>query len=220
MLTEEKLFQSQGVNVDLELSLFQADHGDPTSALKTAAAEYARRHSTLVEDAYGWALHMNGDDKAALPLANAALRIGTKSALFYFHRGMIEVGLGMTSQAVGDLQAGAGAEPALLAVAGTAGSRDAEAAGCLVKRLLIVLFAAAGLLFVGAGVAAAHPLGNFTVNSFSALRGAAGSGARRPRDRPRRDPDAAAHFCVGSHLEKLVTVADPRLEPARLPAGG
>jgi tetratricopeptide (TPR) repeat protein len=104
VLTEEKIFQSQGVNVDLELSLFQADHGDPKGALKTAAAEYGRRHSTLVDDAYGWALHMNGDDRAALPLANAALGIGTKSALFYFHRGMIEAGLGMTSQATSDLK--------------------------------------------------------------------------------------------------------------------
>ena len=104
VLTEEKIFQSQGVNVDLELSLFQADHGDPKGALASATAEYGRRHSTLVEDAYGWALHVNGDDRAALPHADAALRIGTKSALFYFHRGMIEAGLGMKSQAVSDLK--------------------------------------------------------------------------------------------------------------------
>jgi tetratricopeptide (TPR) repeat protein len=104
VLAEEKIFQSQGVNVDLELSLFQADHGDPKGALASATAEYARRHSTLVEDAYGWALHVNGDDRAALPHADAALRIGTKSALFYFHRGMIEAGLGMKPPAVSDLQ--------------------------------------------------------------------------------------------------------------------
>ena len=47
---------------------------------------------------------MNGDDRAALAHADAALRIGTKSALFYFHRGMIEAGLGMRPQAVSDLR--------------------------------------------------------------------------------------------------------------------
>jgi tetratricopeptide (TPR) repeat protein len=102
--TEEKIFQSQGVNVDLELSLFEADHGDPAAALKSASAEYGRRHSTLVEDAFGWALHVNGQDRAALGHANAALRLGTKSATFYFHRGMIENALRMKTPAVRDLQ--------------------------------------------------------------------------------------------------------------------
>jgi tetratricopeptide (TPR) repeat protein len=111
VLSEEKIFQSQGVNVDLELSLFQADHGDPAGALKSATAEYGRRHSTLVEDAYGWALHVNGHDAAALPHANAALRLGTKSALFYFHRGAIEAGLDMKAQAVSDLRAALALNP-------------------------------------------------------------------------------------------------------------
>jgi tetratricopeptide (TPR) repeat protein len=104
VLTEEKLFQSQGVNVDLELSLFQADHGDPKGALASASAEYGRRHSTLVEDAYGWALHVNGNDRDALAHANAALAIGTRSALFYYHRGTIEAALGLKALARKDLQ--------------------------------------------------------------------------------------------------------------------
>ena len=102
--TEEQLFQTQGVNVDLELSLFQADHGDPAAALKSAAAEYARRHSTLVEDAYGWALHVNGRDRDALSHADAAFRLGTRSALFSFHRGVIEKSLGMNAAATADLK--------------------------------------------------------------------------------------------------------------------
>jgi tetratricopeptide (TPR) repeat protein len=104
VLAEEKIFQAQGVNVDLELSLFQADHGEAAQALKTAAAEYGRRHSTLVEDAYGWALHMNGQDAAALPHAVQALRLGSKSALFYFHKGVIENALQQSAAAVADLK--------------------------------------------------------------------------------------------------------------------
>ena len=104
VLTEEKIFQSQGVNVDLELSLFQADHGDPAAALSSASAEYKRRQSTLVEDAYAWALHVNGRDREALVHATAALRLGTPSALFHFHRGMIEKALGMRTEAIADLK--------------------------------------------------------------------------------------------------------------------
>jgi tetratricopeptide (TPR) repeat protein len=104
VLSEEKIFQSQGVNVDLELSLFQADHGDAANALKTAAAEYARRHSTLVEDAYGWALHMSGQDTAALAHATAALRLGSQTASFYFHKGVIENSLGQSAAAATDLK--------------------------------------------------------------------------------------------------------------------
>ncbi len=104
VLDEEKIFQAQGVNVDLELSLFQADHGDHSGGMKSASAEYARRHSTLVEDAYGWALHVNGRDKEALAHATASLRIGTKSALFHFHRGVIESDLGMKTAAIADLR--------------------------------------------------------------------------------------------------------------------
>jgi tetratricopeptide (TPR) repeat protein len=104
VLAEEKIFRSQGVNVDLELSLFQADHGDAAEALKTASAEYGRRHSTLVEDAYAWALHMNGKDAQALPHSTAALRLGTKSAAFHFHRGVIENALGQKPAAIADLQ--------------------------------------------------------------------------------------------------------------------
>ena len=139
VLTEEKIFQSQGVNVDLELSLFQADHGDPKGALKSASAEYGRRHSTLVEDAYAWALHVNGNDRDALSHANAALRIGTRSALFYYHRGTIEAALGHESPGTSGLAASAHAEPELLAAAGPAGAGHARAAGGVVKRVAAVL---------------------------------------------------------------------------------
>jgi len=101
---EERLFQANGVNVDLELALFDADHGDPQAALATARAEWGRRHSILVADALGWALHANGRDAAALRYASFATKLGYRNALLYFHKGMIEQALADLGAARRDLR--------------------------------------------------------------------------------------------------------------------
>ncbi len=92
--TIQRLFTANGVNVDLELSLYQADHGDAATALETARAEWDRRHSILVADALAWALHANGDDRAAERYARTALSLGMRNALTLFHAGMIQLALG------------------------------------------------------------------------------------------------------------------------------
>lgn len=101
---EEKLFQSQGVNTDLELALFDADHGRPAQALLTARAERGRRDSVAVDDALAWALHAVGRDREALVEAKHAARLGFRSASFAYHRGVIEAALGMRSAAIRDLR--------------------------------------------------------------------------------------------------------------------
>ena len=101
---EEKLFQANGVNVDLELAQFDADHGDPRAALAAARTEWGRRHSILVADALGWALHANGRDAEALRYATFATKLGYRNALLYFHRGMIEKALGDVTAARRDLR--------------------------------------------------------------------------------------------------------------------
>jgi tetratricopeptide (TPR) repeat protein len=91
---EERLFRANGVNVDLELSLFDADHGDPAAALTAARAEWGRRHSIHVADAYAWALYANGRYAEAAAMSRFARSLGTRNALFAFHAGMIELRLG------------------------------------------------------------------------------------------------------------------------------
>ena len=100
---ENRLLRANGVNVDLEIALFDADHGRPEEALSAAEAEWARRHSVHVADALAWALHANGQDSRALSYANDALALGTRNALFFFHRGMIDLALGHRSAARRDL---------------------------------------------------------------------------------------------------------------------
>jgi len=83
-----------GVMPDVEIALYDADHGRPTDALATASAQYETRRSVHVEDAMAWALFANGRHAEALEHAYAAQRLGIRSALFSYHRGMIEAALG------------------------------------------------------------------------------------------------------------------------------
>ena len=91
---EEQLFSSNGVNIDLELALFDADHGDPRAALRAARGEWARRQSVHVADAYAWALYANGRYEEAAVMSRKAMVLGYRNALFAFHAGMIQLGLG------------------------------------------------------------------------------------------------------------------------------
>jgi tetratricopeptide (TPR) repeat protein len=88
------LARANGVNVDLEIALFDADHGRVESALASAKAEWERRRSVHVADAYAWALYAKGRYGAAARVMDRALVLGTRDAMFAFHAGMIERALG------------------------------------------------------------------------------------------------------------------------------
>ncbi len=101
---QEQIFRAAGVNLDLELSLYDATHGKPHESLASARRAFAARQSIFVEDAYAWALHVNGRDREALAHARHAARLGTRSALLAFHRGMIEKSSGRDRAATRSLQ--------------------------------------------------------------------------------------------------------------------
>ncbi len=103
--TVRTLFEAGGVADDLDVALFEADHGDPQTALAAARAEFERRQNVDAHDALAWALHKAGQDAEAIEHARAATALGGASSHFLYHRGVIEAALGLESEARGTLTA-------------------------------------------------------------------------------------------------------------------
>jgi tetratricopeptide (TPR) repeat protein len=105
------LLRAQGVDVDTELAVFAADHGDPAGALTAAQAAYAKRPSIWVADTMAWALHAAGRDAEALSYADQALKLGTRNASLLYHRGAIRAAVGDRAGASTDLSAALALNP-------------------------------------------------------------------------------------------------------------
>ncbi|MEU2744124.1 tetratricopeptide repeat protein, partial [Streptomyces sp. NPDC007095] len=92
-----------GVDDELVLGLFEADHGDPEDAVRRLREEWERQPGVAVADALGWALHRAEEDEEALKFATKATDKtkggGVRSALYVFHRGQIERELGLLAPA-------------------------------------------------------------------------------------------------------------------------
>jgi tetratricopeptide (TPR) repeat protein len=85
----QRLFQANGVNTDMEMALFEADHGDPAVALKQARDAYRDRPNVKAADTLAWALSQAGAQAEARRYMTEALKLGTQDALFFYHAGMI-----------------------------------------------------------------------------------------------------------------------------------
>ncbi|MBA2757204.1 MAG: tetratricopeptide repeat protein [Chloroflexi bacterium] len=96
----QQLFAENGVNVDLDLALFRADHGsDPKAAVDLARKAYAQQPNVKAADALGWALHAAGSFDEARKYADEALRLGTPYGQFLYHAGIIAKSQGDTAAA-------------------------------------------------------------------------------------------------------------------------
>jgi len=85
----EKLFQANGVNTDMELALFEADHGDAQQALTQARTAYAERPNYKAADTLAWALSQAGQQAEATKYVQEAMKIGTQDGLMFYHAGVI-----------------------------------------------------------------------------------------------------------------------------------
>jgi tetratricopeptide (TPR) repeat protein len=88
----ERLLAANGVRTDLETALFDADHGRASVALARKA--HRLRPSIDGDDVLAWTLERHHRCAEARAWSERALRLGTRDALKYFHRGMIERCLG------------------------------------------------------------------------------------------------------------------------------
>ncbi len=82
------LLRAAGVNVDVEIALFEADHGDTAEAIRLAERALAAAPSVRSEDALGWALTRAGRPAAGLTHARRALRLGSADPSFLYHAGV------------------------------------------------------------------------------------------------------------------------------------
>ena len=84
----DRLLAANGLRVDLESAVYRADHGiRPAETVRLARAARAARPSLYGDDALGWALARAGRCSQAERWLDRALRLGTKDALLFFHRG-------------------------------------------------------------------------------------------------------------------------------------
>jgi len=123
---EIALFKVNGVVVDLELALFEADHGDASRALDLARAAYAETPTVRAADALGWALHRLGRDEEASRMATEALRLGSRDPLLRFHAGAIEAAIKKTTDARADLRMALSTDPGFSATGAAEARRILE----------------------------------------------------------------------------------------------
>ncbi len=96
----QQLYESNGVDLDLESALFAADHDrDLQTTVQQARAAYARRPSIYAADVLAWALYKTGHYHEAQSYAEQVLRLGTQDALKFFHAGMIAWRVGDSAKA-------------------------------------------------------------------------------------------------------------------------
>jgi tetratricopeptide (TPR) repeat protein len=86
---EVMLQQRAGVNADVDLALFKADHGSPREAVELGRRAWAAAPSVRSADALGWALLKAGHARAALGWARRALALGSRDPVFLLHAGLI-----------------------------------------------------------------------------------------------------------------------------------
>jgi tetratricopeptide (TPR) repeat protein len=96
----DRLQRANGVRTDLETALFRADHGIRLSETVRLARAARRARPSIEGDAVlAWALARAGRCGEARRFSDRALRLGTRDASKFFHRGMIERCLGHRREA-------------------------------------------------------------------------------------------------------------------------
>ena len=95
---ERTLLARAGVDTDVELALFEADHGTPRRGLALARSAWVAAPSIRSADAVGWALTRAGRPRAGVAWARRALRLGSRDPGLRFHAGMTALAAGRPAE--------------------------------------------------------------------------------------------------------------------------
>ena len=182
----DELYKANGINTDTELAIFFANHhsgeGSLEEAVTQAQAAYAARPASITAaDALSWVLYKAGRYDEALVYSKEAVRLGTNDPLLLFHAGIINFRAGNDDVARDYLTRATDANPRFSVLyadeaAAALAELNATVEGHAMSRRTLLALALAAPVFalIVAGLtrpesAAAHPLGNFTVNRYSRL---------------------------------------------------
>jgi tetratricopeptide (TPR) repeat protein len=108
---EIRLLKANGVNTDVDLALFEANHGDPARAVALGRRAWRQAPSVRSADAYSWALYSADRIGAASHFSREATRLGPRDPSFLYHAGMIAKALGDSERARAMLSRALGLNP-------------------------------------------------------------------------------------------------------------
>ena len=99
-----QLYRANGVKVDLEMALFDADHHPGQAAAAAAKRALKDRPSTLGHDVLAWSLYRAGQADAAYREIQLALRLGSRDPQLQFHAAAIALAAGHGDEAAQHLE--------------------------------------------------------------------------------------------------------------------
>jgi tetratricopeptide (TPR) repeat protein len=97
-------YAEHGIDVNLQLAQFGADHGDSRRAVEHGRLAWEARQDAPAADALAWALYRAGDHQAAMSFSTKALDLGAGDSLSLYHAGMIARAVGDTTAAIEHLR--------------------------------------------------------------------------------------------------------------------
>jgi tetratricopeptide (TPR) repeat protein len=115
--------EAVGTNTTTERAVFEADHGDPATAVAYGRRAWRLTPSVRAADAHSWALSAAGEHRAALRYSDLAMRLGSRDPAFLYHAGIVAFRAGQSDRARAVLSLLVAQSPAFSALDGPRAQR-------------------------------------------------------------------------------------------------
>ncbi len=97
------LQRSNGVDIDIDLAVYRADHGLTNGLLDSTRKAFARRPGVVGQDALAWVFHRLGKHRDASATIAKVVALGDRDPMFRFHAAVIAAAAGNPSEAKAQL---------------------------------------------------------------------------------------------------------------------